>query len=145
MKLARIVFGAAGLYGLVVLVPDYFLEASIGRADPPAITHPEYFYGFVGVALAWQIAFLLIARDPGRYRRLMPVAVLEKMSFGLPAIALFADTAGRISVQMLTFGLIDLSWATSFLIAYLSVGSSSGNGTRKSNRSVPQAEPRFDV
>jgi hypothetical protein len=52
MKFAKIVFLIAGIQGLLILAPLYFLERTIGRQAPPAITHPEYFYGFVGVALA---------------------------------------------------------------------------------------------
>ena len=61
----------AGVYGLIVMAPNYFLERQISQNDPPPITHPEYFYGFVGVALAWQVAFLLISREPVRLRPLM--------------------------------------------------------------------------
>lgn len=52
MKFARMVFAIAAIYGFATLVPGYFLEVQIGLADPPPITHPEYFYGFLGVALA---------------------------------------------------------------------------------------------
>ena len=90
MTFARRVFQVAAIYGLLVLVPQYFLEGKTGRDFPPAITHPEYFYGFIGVAVAWQLAFLVIARDPVRYRPLMPVAVVEKLAFGVPAILLYA-------------------------------------------------------
>ena len=61
---ARRLFLIAGIYGLAVILPQYFLEARVGRDYPPAITHPEYFYGFLGVAAAWQVAFLVIATDP---------------------------------------------------------------------------------
>jgi len=71
MKFARIVFLIAGIYGILVLTPLYFLEQTIGRETPPPITHPEFFYGFVGVGLAWQIVFLIIARDPLRFRPMM--------------------------------------------------------------------------
>jgi hypothetical protein len=74
--------------------PQFFLEAQIGRDYPPPITHPEHFYGFVGVALAWQFVFLLIGRDPARYRPLMPIAVLEKLAFGVPAVVLYAQRQG---------------------------------------------------
>jgi len=47
----------AGIYGLVVLLPLYFLEHRLGQDQPPAITHPEFYCGFVGVATAWQVAF----------------------------------------------------------------------------------------
>jgi hypothetical protein len=43
----------------------------ISRNDPPAITHPGFYYGFVSVGLAWQVAFFVIARDPVRFRLMM--------------------------------------------------------------------------
>jgi len=61
MKFAKVVFLVAGIYGLIVLLPLYFMEAQTGRDYPPPITHPEYYYGFIGVAVAWQLVFL-----PGR-------------------------------------------------------------------------------
>ena len=48
MKFAKIIFLVAGIYGVLVLAPIYFMESTIGRQTPPAITHPEYFYGFLG-------------------------------------------------------------------------------------------------
>ena len=60
----RRLFWFAGIYGLAVLTPQYLMERRIGIDFPPEISHPEYFYGFVGVALAWQVAFLVIATDP---------------------------------------------------------------------------------
>ena len=108
-------FLAAGIYGVIVLVPQYFMEQRIGRDFPPAITHPEHFYGFVGIALAWQIAFFIIARDPVRYRPLMWAAVLEKLAFGVAAIVLFAQ--GRLAVPILAAGLFDLVLAAGFLLA----------------------------
>ena len=117
MTFARRVFQVAAIYGLLVLIPQYFLEGKTGRDFPPAITHPEYFYGFVGIAVAWQLAFLVIARDPVRYRALMPVAVVEKLAFGVPAIVLY--TTGRLSAQMLGAGLIDLTLGAFFITAYM--------------------------
>ena len=105
-RFARRVFTVAGVYGLIVLVPQYFLAARIGRDTPPPITHQEYFYGFIGVAVAWQFVFLLIGRDPERYRPLMIPAVLEKLAFGVPAIILYAQ--GRLPGSVLPFGLLDL-------------------------------------
>jgi hypothetical protein len=81
MTFATRVFLIAGIYGLLVLLPQYFLEGKHGRDFPPPITHPEYYYGFVGVALAWQIAFFIISRDPVRYRPIMIAAIAEKASF----------------------------------------------------------------
>jgi hypothetical protein len=115
-RFARIVFTGAGVYGLIVMVPQYFLAARIGRDTPPAITHQEYFYGFVGLAVAWQFVFLIIGREPHRYRPLMLVAVLEKLAFGVPAIVLY--TQGRITGSVLFFGLLDLTLGALFIAAW---------------------------
>ena len=53
MKFPKTLLFIAGAYGLIVLIPQYFLETKNGRDFPPAITHPEYYYGFIGVAIAW--------------------------------------------------------------------------------------------
>jgi hypothetical protein len=117
MSFATRVFRIAGIYGLIVLVPQYFLEAHVGRTSPPPITHPEYYYGFIGVALAWQIAFFLISSDPVRYRPLMVAAILEKATFSVATVVLFA--AGRLSAQMLGAGLLDMLLGILFMIAYV--------------------------
>ena len=114
-RFARRVFTGAGIYGLIVLVPQYFLAARIGADTPPPITHQEYFYGFIGVAVAWQLVFLLIGQDPERYRPLTIPAVLEKLAFGVPAIILYAE--GRLPGSVLFFGLIDLTLAALFVAA----------------------------
>src|SRR5689334_16082459 len=70
-KFASRVFLGAGIYGVIALLPQYFLEKKLGQDFPPPLTHPEHFYGFIGVALAWQLVFLTISRDVQRYRPLM--------------------------------------------------------------------------
>lgn len=120
MTFAKRVYLGAAIYGLIVLLPQYFLEQKTGRDFPPAITHPEYYYGFIGVAIAWQIVFLIISRDPVRYRPIMLAAIVEKASFGLPAIGLFVT--GRLSGQMLAAGLIDLVLGMLFFISYKRTG-----------------------
>ncbi len=42
MKFAKIVFLVAGIWGLLVITPLYFMFDLIGRKDPPAITHPGF-------------------------------------------------------------------------------------------------------
>jgi len=115
-RFARRVFTIAGVYGLIVMVPQYFLAAKIGRDTPPAITHLEYFYGFIGLAVAWQFVFLLIGRDPERYRPLMIPAVLEKLAFGVPAIILFLQ--GQLPGTVLFFGLLDLTLGALFVASW---------------------------
>ena len=56
MKFSKIVFRTAGIYGLIVLLPQYFMQAKNGQDFPPAITHPEYYYGFIGVGIAFQFS-----------------------------------------------------------------------------------------
>jgi hypothetical protein len=87
---ARTVFTAAGIWGFAVLTPLYFSSDLIGRLYPPTITHPDFFYGFVGVALMWQVAFLLIGRDPVGLRVMMIPAMLEKFVYVLTLTVLYA-------------------------------------------------------
>jgi hypothetical protein len=64
MRFAKIVFRIAGIYGFIVLLPQYFTEDKTGRDFPPPITHPEFYYGFIGLALTWQLLFILLSTDP---------------------------------------------------------------------------------
>lgn len=43
--------------------------------------YPHFFYGFLTVTTAWQIAFLLIGSNPVRFRPLMIPAVIEKLGY----------------------------------------------------------------
>jgi hypothetical protein len=117
MKFARCVFLLAGIYGVLVVVPQFFLERQVGIDYPPPITHPEYFYGFAGVALAWQFAFLIISRDPVRFRPIMLPGIMEKAAFGFATIALYLEE--RLAWQMLVFGLVDLVFGVLFLMAWV--------------------------
>jgi hypothetical protein len=131
MTFAKRTFLVAGVYGLIALLPMYFLEEKTGRDYPPAVTHPEYYYGFVGVAVAWQIAFLLMSRDPVRYRPMMVPAIVEKATFGIAAVVLFS--LGRLSAPMLGAGIIDLVLGTLFAVSYARTSSSwrpAGDRTR---------------
>jgi hypothetical protein len=115
MGLAQRVFTIAGVYGLVVLLPLYALEERLGADMPPPITHPEYYYGFLGVAVAWQVAFLLIGRDPVGLRPMMIPAILEKLGYGLAVVVLWLE--GRAAAAPLATGLVDLLWAGAFAAA----------------------------
>ena len=109
---ARRVFLVAGIYGIVVLAPQYFVELGL----PTLIDRPEHFYGFIGVALAWQVAFLIIASDVVRYRPLMLAGVLEKLSFGGAVAILYA--VDRVSIGVLLAGTLDLILGALFIAAY---------------------------
>src|SRR5260370_4156681 len=79
MKFAKIVFWVAGIWGFLVLTPLYFMFDLSSRNDPPPITHPGFFYGFVGLGRAWPVAFIVIATDPVRFQPLMIPCILEKI------------------------------------------------------------------
>lgn len=117
MKLARWTFIIAGLYGVIVIAPLYLLENTIDRQNPPAITHPMFYYGFIGVALVWQLLFFAIARQPLRLRPVIPFAILEKLSFGIGAMVLYHQR--RLDPNDRWFGAIDLCWALLFLIVWV--------------------------
>jgi uncharacterized membrane protein YuzA (DUF378 family) len=123
MRFARILYVVAGVYGLLALLPQYFLEGKNGRDYPPPINHPEYYYGFIGVAAAWQVLFLILARDPVRYRAMMIPGILEKASFGVAAVTLFL--LNRLAPFMLLAGIVDLIFCLLFAVAYVKTGSAS--------------------
>ncbi|MEP7343104.1 MAG: hypothetical protein ABI977_35595 [Acidobacteriota bacterium] len=116
MKFAKRVFLIAGIWGLLVLLPMYFLEAKNGRDFPPPINHPEFYYGFVGVALAWQVLFLILSKAPSRYRPMMIPAVLEKLTFSLAVFWLYAQH--KVAVPILGAAIIDFSFGVLFVAAY---------------------------
>jgi hypothetical protein len=116
MKFARIVYGVAAAYGFVSLVPLYFLLEQIGKEVPPPITHPEFYYGFLGVALLWQMVFVMISRDPLTYRALMPITILEKLVYSVPVILLYF--AGRVHANILGPALVDPVFGILFVVAY---------------------------
>lgn len=116
MKFARILFRIAGIYGLIVLLPLYFLVEKTGRDYPPAINHLEYYYGFIGAAIAFQIVFLIIAQDPVRFRPMMLAGVVEKFTYGAAVWILYLQS--KTNVMVLTFASIDTLLGILFLVAY---------------------------
>ena len=113
---AKWTFRIAAVYGLLAIVPFYFRERQYGVDFPPAITHPEFYYGFAGLVVVWQLAFLLIATDPPRYRPLMLIAVGEKLVFFVPAVILYS--LGRLNATMLAAACIDAVLGIAFFAAW---------------------------
>ena len=122
-RFARRVFIGAGLYGLAGILPLYVTETLFTELFPPALSHPEFFYGFAGVALAWQVAFLVIGSDPVRFRPLMLPAVLEKVGYGVAVVVLAVQ--GRTALPLVGTAVIDLVLAILFFAAYLRTRASS--------------------
>jgi hypothetical protein len=117
MRFARTAYWIAAAYGFVSLVPLYFLLDTVGRDAPPPITHPEFYYGFLGVTFLWQIVFVLIAKEPLRYRSLMPITILEKFVYTVPVVFLYLD--GRVRASVMQPSLVDPIFGVLFVIAYL--------------------------
>ncbi len=116
MKFARVTFLIGGWYGILALLPQYLAEDFVSRNFPPAITHPEYFYGFIGVVVVWHLLFLVIASNPARYRPAMLLATAEKFVFGLPTVLLYVQ--GRVAFPILIAAVVDLVFGLLFLEAY---------------------------
>ena len=108
MKSVRIIFAAAAVWGFIAVVPGLF-----GDAGP----RPEYYYGFLGLALVFQLIFVMIALDPARFAPLIPIAVLEKLAFFLPVSLLYAQ--GRVAMgPVFVGGMVDGLLMLLFLLAW---------------------------
>jgi hypothetical protein len=116
MKFAKIVFGVAGIWGVLILTPLFFMFDLIGRQDPPPITHPAFYYGFVGAGLAWQFAFFVVARDPVRFRPMIIPSIIEKFSYGVALTTLYLQH--RLHPQDLALGCVDMLFVLLFLVAF---------------------------
>ena len=116
MKFAQVVFIAAGMWGIAFLIPLYFLLDETGPhyASPPA--YLQFFYGFFSVAMAWQIAFLVIGSNPARFRPLMLPSIVEKFSFVTAVAVLYSQT--RISATDATAALPELLLGVLFTLAF---------------------------
>jgi hypothetical protein len=125
MKFAKIVFWAAGIWGVLILTPLFFIFDSIGRNDPPPVTHPGFYYGFATVGLAFQFAFIVIATDPVRFRLMMIPAVFEKMSYAAAMITLYFQQ--RIHAADLVFAGVDFLFGLLFVMAFVKTGAVSRN------------------
>ncbi len=117
MKFSRIVFYTAFAWGILILTPLYFLFDTIGRQDPPPITHPGFYYGFLSAGMAWQFAFLIIARDPIRFRPMMLPSILEKFAYAASFGVLYSQH--RMHGSDLVFAGIDLVFGMLFVWSYL--------------------------
>jgi hypothetical protein len=116
VKFAQTVFTIAGIWGMLITLPLYFMFDIIGHRSPPAINHPEFYYGFVGVTLTWQVVFLLIATNPIRYRIMIIPAVLEKLSYVVTNFVLFESH--RMAASAALPSATDLVLAILFIVAY---------------------------
>lgn len=117
VRFARWVFRIAGIYGLLVVAPLFFLEDLLVSFTPPALTHPEHYYGFLAITVAWQLAFLVIAADPPRYRLMMVPAMVEKFLYA--SVMAWLVVRGRTALVAIGAVLNDGILGVLFVIAFV--------------------------
>jgi len=116
MKFAKWVFIIGGIFGLLAIIPLYFIENRIA----PGLKYPEFYYGFIGINIIWQIVYIYISTNPSRFR---PIILF----------AFFVKILGVISISWLILiertepwwcGIIitDLIFAVLFLSAFRTTG-----------------------
>jgi hypothetical protein len=121
MRFARFVFIGAGVWGITVLTPLFWLVDITGRRYPPPADYPQFFYGFLAVAMAWQIAFLVIGSNPARFRPFMIPAVIEKLGYVSMLIVFYAQ--GRIPAVDAQPAWPDLILGLLFVMAFVKTAS----------------------
>jgi hypothetical protein len=81
------------------------------------ITHPQFYFGFLGVTLAWQVAFFLIAGNPDRFRPMIIPALIEKLTYVGAITALFIQR--QMSPSESLVAVPDLILAILFAISFV--------------------------
>ena len=116
MKYAKLVFLIGGIYGLLALIPLYFIENQIA----PGLNYPEYYYGFIGINIVWQISYIYIATNPSKFRPIILFAFLVKI-LGVISISWLILTK---RTETWWYGIIisDLVFAVLFLTAFIRTG-----------------------
>ena len=129
MRFARIVFVTAGIWGIAVLTPLYWLVDITGRRYGPPGDYPHFFYGFLGVALAWHLAFLMIRASPARFRALMIPCTIEKFGDVATTVTLYA--LGRIAWVDAQAAIPDGLLGVLFVVAFLKHATSDERAIRR--------------
>jgi hypothetical protein len=117
MRFARSVFVLAGVWGIAVLTPLFFLVDVTGRPYRAPLDYPHFYYGFLAIAMAWQVAFFVIGSDPSRYRLFMIPAFLEKAGYVITTTVLYSQ--GRISTDDANTAIPDSVLLVLFVVAFV--------------------------
>lgn len=137
MKFARVVFIGGGVWGIAALAPFYWLVDISGRHYAAPVDYPQFFWGFFSVALAWQLAFLLIGSNPVRFRPLMVPAIVEKFGFIVTLALLFGR--GRIPGADAAAAIPDAVVGLLFIAAFVATSSEARRTQRAANGAHPVA------
>jgi hypothetical protein len=117
VKFAKYVFIGAGVWGIAVLTPFYWLVDVTGRRYAPPTEYPHFFYGFFAITMAWQFAFLVIGSNPIRFRPLMVPSMFEKFSYVVTLVVLYNQA--RISAADFQAVIPDLILGILFVVAFV--------------------------
>jgi hypothetical protein len=117
VKFAKYVFIIAGIWGIAVLTPFYWLVDVTGRQYAPPTEYPHFFYGFFAITMAWQFAFLVIGSNPVRFRPLMIPSMFEKFSYVVTLVVLYRQA--RISAADFQAVVPDLILGILFVAAFV--------------------------
>lgn len=117
MKFAKYAFIGAGVWGIAVLTPFYWLVDVTGRRYAPPTEYPHFFYGFFAITMAWQFAFLVIGSNPIRFRPLMVPSMFEKFSYVVTLVVLYNQA--RISAADVQAAIPDLILGIIFVVAFV--------------------------
>ena len=93
-----------------------------------------FFYGFLVVALAWQVAFLVIGSDPLRFRLLMIPGIIEKLGYVATLGVLYRQA--RIPAADAMAAVPDLLLGILFIIAFVRTRDAFVSGGRDRSRST---------
>ena len=122
MKFAKVVFVGAGMWGIGVLTPLYWLVDVSGRRYGVPTEYPQFYYGFLSVAMAWQIAFLIIGSNPARFRMLMIPGIIEKLGYVVPLVVLYQQA--RVTWADAQAAVPDFALAILMMLAFVKTRSS---------------------
>jgi hypothetical protein len=117
VKFAKYVFIIAGVWGIAVLTPFYWLVDVTGRRYAPPMEYPHFFWGFFAITMAWQFAFLVIGSNPVRFRPLMVPSMFEKFSYVVTLVVLYNQA--RISAADFQAAMPDLLLGSLFVVAFV--------------------------
>jgi hypothetical protein len=125
MKFAKIVFTIAGVWGILVLTPLFFLVDLTGRKYAPPSSYPHFFYGFFALALVFQLVFFIIASDPARFRPMIIAAIFEKAIYVTVCAVLYSR--GQITLTDASTCFADCILGMLFICTYFTTRPKSSN------------------
>ena len=119
MRLARWAFLMAGILGLLPAVPlVYAVVFDRQWLLPDMASMGLFFYGVLFQYICWQILYMVLARDPARFRPMMIPAFLSEVVAPLNTAWLYLYGARVWTATAVRF----LSLASLFLVAYWVTG-----------------------